>query len=155
MPHRIISSGNTMHNESFEAKNDLEQKLLAAMNGELSSDDFMRELMAGQVFMPVKDDADSGIKGFQRTTRATPLVVHDGDGNNILVVFTSPERAKGFLADYPDFTGGLLTEFTWVLERMEPGFSIAVNPGLEAGIDVEPEIITQMLELMAAEAAKN
>ena len=62
MPHRIISSGNTMHNESFEAKNDLEQKLLAAMNGELSSDDFMRELMAGQVFMPVKDDADSGIK---------------------------------------------------------------------------------------------
>lgn len=144
-----------MHNESFEAKNELEQKLLAAMSGELSSDAFMRELMAGQVFMPVKDDKDSGIKGLQLTTRATPLVVQDDDGNNILVVFTSPERAKGFLADYPDFTGGLLTEFTWVLERMEPGFSIAVNPGLEAGIDVEPEIITQMLELMAAEAAKN
>lgn len=144
-----------MHNESFEAKNELEQKLLAAMNSEISSDDFMRELMAGQVFMPIKDDTDSGIKGFQRTTRATPLVVQDDAGNNILVVFTSPERAKGFLADYPGFTGGLLTEFTWVLERMEPGFSIAVNPGLEAGIDVEPEIVVQMLELMAAEASKN
>jgi len=144
-----------MHNESFEAKNELEKKLLAAMSGELDSDAFMLELMAGQVFMPVKDDKDSGIKGLQLTMRATPLVVQDDDGNNILVVFTSPERAKGFLADYPDFTGGLLTEFTWVLERMEPGFAIAVNPGLEAGIDVEPEIITQMLELMAAEAAKN
>ena len=144
-----------MHSESFEAKNDLEQKLLSAMSGELSSEDFMLELMAGQVFMPVQDDKDSGIKGFQHTTRATPLVVQDDTGNNILVVFTSPERAKGFLVDYPDFTGGLLTEFTWILERMEPGFSISVNPGLEAGIDVEPEIVTQMLELMAAEAAKN
>lgn len=144
-----------MQNESFEAKNELEKKLLAAMSGELDSDAFMRELMAGQVFMPVQDDAESGIKGFQRTTRATPLVVQDDSGAGTLVVFTSPERAKGFLVDYPNFTGGLLTEFTWVLERMEPGFSIAVNPGLEAGIDIEPEIITQMLELMAAEAAKN
>lgn len=144
-----------MHNESFEAKNDLEQKLLAAMSGELSSEDFMRELMAGQIFMPVKDDKDSGIKGFQRTTLATPLVIPDDNGTNTLVVFTSPERAKDFLADFPDYTGGLLTEFTWILERMEPGYAISVNPGLEAGIDVEPEIISQMLELMAAEAAKN
>lgn len=144
-----------MNQDTFEPKNTLEQKLLAAMNGELDSDTFMRDLMTEQVFMPVKDDADSGIKGFQRTTRATPLVVQDNEGNNILVLFTSPERAKGFLADYPGYSGGLLTEFTWVLERMEPGFSIAVNPGLEAGIDVEPEIITQMLEIMAADAAKN
>jgi hypothetical protein len=144
-----------MQNEAFEAKNELEKKLIAAMNGELSSEEFMRDLMAGQVFMPVKNDKESGIKGFQRTTLATPLVIQDDEGNNILVTFTSPERAKGFLTDYPEFGGGLLTEFTWILERMEPGFAIAVNPGLEVGIDVEPDIVTQMLELMAAEAAKN
>lgn len=144
-----------MNQETFEPKNELEHKLLAAMAGELDSDAFMRELMAGQVFMPVQDDAESGIKGFQRTTRATPLVIQDDNGAGILVVFTSPERAKAFLTEYPDFTGGLLTEFTWILERMEPGFSIVVNPGMEAGIDLEPEVITQMLEIMASEAAKN
>ena len=144
-----------MTQHTFEAKNDLEQKLLAAMSGELSSDEFMRELMAAQVFMPVQDDKESGIKGFQHTTHATPLVIEDEDGGKVLVVFTSPERAKDVMGDYPGYGGGLLTEFTWILERMEPGFSIVLNPGLEAGIDVAPEIITRMLELMAAEAAKN
>lgn len=144
-----------MHDEPFEARNELEQKLLAAMSGELSSDEFMRELMAGQVFIPVKDDADSGIKGFQRTTRATPLVIEDEEGASVMVVFTSPERAMEFLDDVPGYSGGLLAEFTWILERIHPGIAITVNPGLEAGIDVEPAIITQMIELMAARAAKN
>jgi hypothetical protein len=144
-----------MNPSTFEPKNEIEQKLLLAMSGELSSDDFMRELMAAQVFMPVRDDKDSGIKGFQLTTRATPLVIQDDSGANILVVFTNPERSKSFLADYPGFGGGLLTEFTWILERMEPGFTISVNPGLEVGIDLEPDTITQMLQLMAADAAKN
>lgn len=144
-----------MNQDAFEAKNDLEQQLLAAMSGELGSDEFMRQLIDAQVFMPVRDDQDSGIKGFQRTTRATPLVVQDDAGMNIVVVFTSPERAKDFLADFPGYGGGLLTEFKWILERMEPGFAVSINPGLEAGIDVEPEIITQMLEILASEAAKN
>jgi hypothetical protein len=144
-----------MNQSTFQPKNEIEHKLLAAMSGELSSDDFMRELMAAQVFMPVMDDKESGIKGFQRTTRATPLVIQDDAGANILIAFTSPERAKNFLADYPNYGGGLLTEFTWILERMEPGFTISINPGLEAGIDLEPEAITQMLQLMAADASKN
>ena len=144
-----------MQEQPFEAKNEIERKLLAAMNGELSSEDFMRELMAGQIFIPIKDEKDSGIKGFQRTTLATPLVVEDDDGTKIVVVFTSPDRAKDFLADVPGYSGGLLTEFSWIVERMEAGFAISVNPGLDAGIDVEPEIVTQMLELLAAKTAKN
>lgn len=144
-----------MHEPAFEAKNELEQKLLAAMSGELSSEDFMRELMSGQIFIPVKDDRDSGIKGFQHTTRATPLVIEDDDGTKILVVFTSPERAREFLAGVPGYGGGLLAEFSWIVERMDAGFAISVNPGLEAGIDVEPEIIARMMELLAAKSAKN
>lgn len=142
-----------MHN--FEPKNELERKLLAAMDGELSSEDFMRALMAEQIFIPVKDDRDSGIKGLQLTTKATPLVVEDDDGTKILVLFTSPDRARDFMAELPGYSGGLLAEFSWILERVDAGFAISVNPGLDAGIDVEPEIVTQMLELLAAESAKN
>lgn len=144
-----------MQEEAFEAKNELETKLLAAMAGELSSEDFMRELMTQQVFIPVQDEPDSGIKGFQRSTKATPLVVEDDDGTKILIMFTSPERARNFLAEFPGFSGGLLVEFSWILERVAAGFAISVNPGLDTGIDIEPQIVTEMLQLLASQAARN
>jgi len=140
--------------QATEAKNELEQKLLAAINGDLSSDDFMRELMTQQVFIPIKDE-DSGIKGFQRTTKATPLVLQDDDGRNILVLFTSPDRAKGFVAEVPGYGGGLLADFSWIVERVAAGFAISVNPGMEMGMDIEPENVTQMLALLAQKAASN
>jgi hypothetical protein len=144
-----------MTDQAIEAKNELEAKLLAAMHGELAGEDFMLELMSQQIFIPIKDDKDSGIQGFQRTTKATPLVVQDEEGRNILVLFTSPERAKSFLADTPGYGGGLLADFSWIVERMEPGFAIVVNPGLDLGMDIDPDDVTEMLRLLAEKAAKN
>lgn len=144
-----------MQAQETEAKNELEEKLLAAINGDLPGEDFMREMLTQQIFIPIKDDKDSGIKGFQHTTRATPLIVQDEAGRNTLVLFTSPDRAKEFLVDVPGYSGGLLADFSWIVERMEPGFAIAVNPGLELGMDIEPEDVTQMLELLAARESKN
>jgi len=138
-----------MQAQETEAKNELEEKLRAAIDGELPGEDFMNELLTQQIFIPIKDDRDSGIPGFQLTNKATPLVVQDEQGRNILVLFTSPERAKEFLVDVPGYSGGLLADFAWIVERMEPGFAIAVNPGLELGMDIEPEDVTQMLALLA------
>lgn len=144
-----------MNEQEFEPKNELERKLLAAMEGVLEAEDFMRELLTQQVFIPIKDDQDPGIGGFQRTTRATPLVIEDEDGQVLLVLFTSPERARDFLADMPGYGGGLLADFAWIVERMAPGFAIVVNPGSEFGMDIAPEHVTQMLEMLAAASAKN
>ena len=141
--------------QTFEPKNELENRLVAVMADELEAEDFMRELLDAQVFMPVQDEPDSGIKGFQRTTKATPLVVGDDDGSIMMVLFSSPERAREFLAGHPGYGGGLLVDFTWVLERMEPGVSIVLNPGLEAGFDMAPETVVEMLELMAARKKAN
>jgi hypothetical protein len=143
----------TMSEQVFEPKNELERQLLAAMMEEISSEQFMDDLMAAQIFMPVQDD-DSGIIGFQRSTKATPLVVQDASGLSALVLFTSPERALAFVKDYPGFNGGLLTEFTWVLERMEQGMAIVVNPGLEIGIDIEPETVSRMMMDLASKAGR-
>jgi len=138
----------------LEPKSELEKKLLAAINGELDSEDFMQELMTQQIFIPVKDDRDSGIGGFQHTTKATPLVVED-EGLKILVLFTSPERAKAFLADMPGYSGGLLADFSWIVERMEPGFAISVNPDIDLGMDIEPEHVEQMIALLARQSTTN
>ena len=144
-----------MQEQNIEAKNELEKKLLAAINGELPGEDFMSELLTQQIFIPIKDDKDSGIPGFQLTNKATPLVIQDEDDRSILVLFTSPERAKAFLADVPGYSGGLLADFSWIVERMEPGFAIAVNPGLELGMDIDPEDVTQMLAMLAARGKSN
>lgn len=131
-----------MASEAFEPRNELEHKLLAAWEGSMPGDEFMRELLVSEVFMPIEDD--EVIQGLQRSSRAKPLVLQTEDGESVLVVFTSPDRAKPFLKDFPDYSGGLLTEFKWVLEKMGSGHGISLNPGCEVGFDMEPEMLSQI-----------
>lgn len=130
--------------QDFTPHNELEIKLVAARQGELDSEQFMQELLGSQVFMPVQDES-SGIQGFQRSAKANPLTVHTDDGQNVLVLFTSPERAKPFLVDFPAFQGGLLTELSWILERIGSGIAISLNPGMEVGIDFDAATVEQLI----------
>src|SRR5210317_1784686 len=107
-----------MH-DSFEARNELEQHLMAAQEGQKDDDAFMKYLMDTQVFMPVKDSI--GIEGFTGSDKAVPLTLKAEEGVEVLILFTSPERAKTFVQDYPGYEGGLLAEFRWVLERTGSG----------------------------------
>lgn len=131
---------------TFTAHNDLEHMLVAAQKGEIDSNDLMQELLQSQLFMPVEDEPDR-IQGFQRATSANPLVLQAEDGINVMILFTSPERARGFLVDYPEYRGGLLTEFTWILERIGSGIALSVNPGLEYGIDLDTDTVEQLIHL--------
>jgi hypothetical protein len=131
-----------MASEVFEPKNELEHKLLAAWEGNMSGEEFMQELLVSEVFMPIEDD--EVIQGLQRSSRAKPLVLQTEDGESVLALFTSPDRAKPFLKDFPDYRGGLLTEFKWVLEKVGTGHSIALNPGCEVGFDMEPDMLSQI-----------
>jgi len=131
-------------NHAFEPRNELERELLAAQEGEIAGDVFMQGLLGAQVFMPVRDD--TGIKNFQRSDRATPLTVETEDGVKVLVLFTSPERAKPFIQDFPGYQGGLLAEFSWVLERMGSGLGIALNPGWQVGMDMEPDMVQRLAQ---------
>lgn len=128
----------------FIPHNDLEKDLLAVHRGERDVADFVQALMDQQVFMPVRDEQDA-IAGFQRSTRAQPLIVTDEEGERVLVLFTSPERAKPMVADFPDYSGGLLTEFSWLLERLGGGVHIALNPGWEIGLDFDADTVAQLV----------
>jgi hypothetical protein len=130
-----------MH-ETFEARNELEQKLVAAQEGQLSSGEFMEYLLDTQVFMPVKDSID--IEGFTGSDKAIPLTLKSEDDIEILILFTSPDRARTFVQDFPGFEGGLLAEFKWVLERTGSGIGISINPNWPVGMDMEPEMVQQL-----------
>jgi hypothetical protein len=73
-----------------------------------------------------------------------PLTVRAEDNTEVLILFTSPERAKEFVGDYPGYDGGLLAEFTWILERTGSGIGISINPDWPVGIDLEPEMVQQL-----------
>jgi hypothetical protein len=133
----------TMH-QTFESRNELEEKLMAAQEGQLPETEFMQYLMDTQVFIPVKDSI--GIEGFTASDKAVPLTLKTEDDVEILVLFTSPERAKSFLRDYPGFEGGLLVEFRWVLERTGTGIGISINPDWPVGLDLEPGTVQQLRE---------
>jgi hypothetical protein len=137
-----------------DARNVLEEKLLAAQEGHISSDELLEVLLTSQVFMPVQDEKAPALN-IQRSTRAKPLSLTAEDGTPILVLFSSPERAKPFLADFPGFTGGILESFRWVLERMGTGYGIALNPGSDVGFDMEPETVTELVRRVAEEVAPN
>jgi len=128
--------------ESFEARNELEQKLMAAQQGSLSESEFMDYLMEAQVFMPVRDSIN--IAGFTGSNKAIPLTLNTEDAVEVLVLFTSPDRAKDFVQDYPGFEGGLLVEFKWVLERTGSGVGISLNPNWPVGMDLEAEMVRQL-----------
>ncbi len=137
----------------FQPHNDLEERLVSAQEGRLDPNAFMEHLLESQLFLPVQDDS-SGIQGFQKSSRAQPLTLETEDGLKVLVLFTSPERAKPFLVDFPAYQGGLLAELGWVLERVGSGVGIAINPGWEFGMDLDPDTVEQLIHLHAARSAQ-
>lgn len=130
-----------LHEAAFEAKNNLEHQLEALHDGGLSEEDFLRHLSGTEIFMPIQDNSTLGI---QRSTSAKPLVVEDESGIPVLLLFTSPERAKPIVQEFPGFGGGLLTEFKWILEKMDAGVGISLNPGWEIGYDIEPDTVKRL-----------
>jgi len=129
-------------NDAFIPANDIEEKLLAAQEGRLPGEAFMTELLQSQLFMPILDK--HGIGGLQPSQSATPLTLADEEGTGVLILFTSPERAKEFLRDHPGYEGGLLAEFTWILEKLGTGHGISINPNWPVGIDMAPEMVEQL-----------
>ena len=127
---------------TFTAENELEKKLIQAQNGEIEGEDFLKEMLDMQVFMPILDK--HSIAGFQESKQATPLSFKDDDGSEMVVLFTSPERAKEFVKEYPGYDGGLLEDFKWVIEKIGGGYGVILNPGFEVGLELEADMLESL-----------
>lgn len=135
---------------SATPRNDVERLLVEMQQGELDPESFAKRLIDVEVFMPVKEDKYK-IAGFQTSTKAEPLVVEDEDGNRVLITFTSPERAKEFVAEFPGFGGGLLTEMSWILRRMGENMGLSINPGEELGFDFDVDMVAMLASVLPEE----
>lgn len=141
-----------MDSTPFIPHNDLEILLAEVMQNKAEAEDFVARLLAGdQVFMPVQDEKHT-IAGFQLSTKAQPLLIEDEDGTQVMALFTSPDRAKPFADIFPDYKGGLLVEFAWILRRVGGGFPISINPGWEVGMDFDAETVAQFTASLPKDA---
>ncbi|OQX14814.1 MAG: SseB protein [Thiothrix lacustris] len=121
-----------------QTMNEAEALLVKALAGELEGDTFIQQLLEVTLFMPIYEKHQIG--GLQPTTsdQAVPLTLDDDAGNKVLILFTSPDRAKTFVRDFPGYGGGLLAEFKWIIEKVGVGYSISINPDHEElGLDLE------------------
>ncbi len=137
--------------DPLPTRNELEALLLEFHAGNMEPEEFARRLLDAQVFIPIKDEKH-GIAGFQASTQAELLLVEDDAGNRILVLFSSPDRARDFLTAYPGFGGGMLAEFSWILRRMGADIAIAINPDQTPGFDLDPEMVAMVAALLPEEA---
>ncbi|MBK9325241.1 MAG: SseB family protein [Thiobacillaceae bacterium] len=136
--------------DTLNPRTDIERLLLEMRQGDLDPETFARRLIDLEVFMPVKDDKHQ-IAGFQTSTKAEPLVLDDDEGNRVLITFSSPERAKAFVAEVPGFGGGLLTQMSWIVRRMGENMGLAINPGEELGFDFDPDMVAMLASLLPEE----
>jgi hypothetical protein len=128
-------------------RTDVERLLIDLNEGRLEPEDFAKQLLDQQVFMPVQDEKHQ-IAGFQLSTKAQPLVIEDEEGNRVLVAFSAPERAKVLKDEFPNYSGGLLTEVSWIVRRMGAGMGLTINPGMDPGIDFDPDMVAMLAGLL-------
>ncbi len=131
--------------EQFTPMNEIEKQLVAAQEGRIDGEQFMAELMKSELFMPILEQ-QSGVQNLQTSHTAHPLTLEDEEQNSVVVLFTSPERGKAFLQEHPGYSGGLLAEFTWILEKLGSGHGLTINPGWENGFDMDPQMLQQLTE---------
>ena len=136
-------------------RNEVERLLIEMNEGRIEPENFARELIGQQIFIPIQDEKHH-IAGFQLSTKARPMVIQDEEGNRVLIAFSAPERAKEFTALFPDqgvgYGGGLLIEASWILRRMGADMGLSINPGQDLGFDFDVDMVAMLASLLPEEA---
>lgn len=128
-------------NVNFSPLNDLEAVLQSVRAGGVAVSVFMDALMGAQVFVLL--DQDPGPEGNWQES-ASPLVLSSHQGVPVLAIFTAPERAIAMTNQFPAFAYGLLIDFSWLLQRINAGAGLVINPGTLVGMEMPPAGVQQL-----------
>lgn len=136
-----------MSDAEFVPGNALETALVLAQQGKASTPDFLNQLVGSQVFVLL--DKELGPEG-QWDPAINLCVLTNAKGNPMVAVFTAPERAIPWSERLPQFQHGLLVNPTWLIQGLGPTVGIVVNPGHPVGVELSPDAVRQMKDVIAA-----
>jgi hypothetical protein len=125
----------------FKPNNLLEEKLLAMYRKEVKINEFLEMLLDSQVIILADRDVD--ISG--PNMNFNPLAITSPMGYNVLVTFSSIERAKAALSNYPEYKYAVAVDTSWFLLGAYENTGFALNPGWPLGFELPPEGLQQFL----------
>jgi hypothetical protein len=114
--------------------NALESSLVSAMQGALSLREFLRVLLHSRVVFPSTTEVMPDGSGM------SPLIF-DKEGEQMLAVFTSFERAQRF-SDSVKFC--LEMDGHQFVCRLPAGYGVVLNPGWTAGCEIPPSGVVDL-----------
>lgn len=136
-----------MSDVGFLPLNDLEHVFRSVRAGEAPVAAFMDALLRAKVFVLL--DQDPGPEGNWHES-ASPLVLNNHQGAPVLAIFTAPERAIAMASQFPAFAYGLLIDFAWLLQRINAGAGLVVNPGTLIGMEMPPAAVQRLQQELQA-----
>ena len=125
----------------FKPNNPLEEKLLALYRKEIRIIEFLELLIESQVVILADRDVDIS----RPSMYFNPLAITSPMGFDVLVTFSSLERAKAALARYPKYPCAMAVNTKWFLQGAYENAGFALNPGWPFGFELAPEGLQQML----------
>ena len=104
---------------------DLEALLVAVLKGETPRAALLDALAGSFVAVLL----DKGLDGAGLHPQARPLALNTPEGDPVLAVFTSVEKAAPWAQKEPAYAHALRTGFAWPVHMAPEGVGIALNPG--------------------------
>jgi hypothetical protein len=115
---------------SFAPQTQIEHRILAAQNGDLSGDALLREIADANLYIPSKDDVREDGSRFE------PILL-EMDSEPYVAVYTAPSRVP------KDGTPHLLQAVgSHFFLRLPPGYGVIVNPGYAAQVLIPAHGVT-------------
>lgn len=120
--------------------NEFEQCIIDALAEMITFDEFCNVFVQCQVFILLDRDleADPDMEHFN------PLALMSTKGFDALVIFSSQELAEGILDQAGDHQYIMVTDVTWIIEGINEGAGLMLNPGTLLAVDIEPQMVEHL-----------
>jgi len=122
--------------EEFVPTNSLEESLIAAREGRLPLRQFLSALLSSDVALPSRTEIKGDGSDFDP-------IIFSKDGQPMLAIFTSLERAALFRSEAPF---ALVTNAKEIFRRLPKEYGIVVNPRSSQGFDMSPRGLQDLLK---------
>lgn len=131
---------NSAEQNQIEPLNELEEKLFACLNGELSREEFLGTFLWAPVYIMVDGEPVGDVLGDRK-----PLVVANApEAPRLMAVFSDPSRAEKMMEYFGEYNFPILVNTPWVLHVIGTKMGISFNPGFPFGFEIAPEGAQQL-----------
>lgn len=128
--------------DGMEPYNDVERVLVSGSRGELANNEVIAKLVVAPFFFLTATEPQAEDEVVQ------PLILRGPDGQDVLAIFTHPERAAQSFIDAAPYAVSI-NGANAIRQAGELG--VAINPGHPIGLVLDPENVALVRSLLGTE----